>query len=201
MINKAIAKQLKRPTGFLGKILSKFLKQMNSEIYVQVIKDVNAQDGDRIFEIGYGHGSGILQLVKIADCVVEGIDFSEVMYKDAVKLNQKYIDKGMVSLAFGEFLDYEMKSSYFDKVFCVNVIYFWDDLQVPFLRIKESLNENGTFFIYMDSLEDIKNSRFTNDEMFNLYDIDFVLKSLEDVGFQSSYYNYGRGHIIMAIRT
>jgi len=201
MINKAIAKQLKRPTGFLGKILSKFLKRMNSEIYVQVIKDVNAQDGDRIFEIGYGHGSGILQLVKIADCVVEGIDFSEVMYKDAVKLNQKYIDKGMVSLAFGEFLDYEMKSSYFDKVFCVNVIYFWDDLQVPFLRIKESLNENGTFFIYMDSLEDIKNSRFTNDEMFNLYDIDFVLKSLEDVGFQSSYYNYGRGHIIMAIRT
>ena len=70
-----IAKQLRQPTGFLGNVLSKFLKRMNGDIYVQMVKEINAQDGDIIYEIGYGHGSGVWQLANNANCTIDGIDF------------------------------------------------------------------------------------------------------------------------------
>lgn len=196
-----IAKQLRQPTGFLGKILSKFLKKMNGDIYVRMVEEVNAQDGDKIYEIGYGHGSGVHQLAANANCTVHGIDFSEVMYNDAVKLNHEFIEEERVELTFGDFLDSDLPSDFYNKLFCVNVIYFWYDLVEPFSKVRKALKSNGTFYIYMDSLEEIKNSRFTNAKNFNLYDVTFVKNELEKVGFTVSHYDFARGHIITAVKS
>lgn len=199
MYNK-IAQQLRKPSGFLGKVISKFLKRMNSDIYIQMVKELKAQDGDKIYEIGYGHGSGVMQLSQNANCVIDGIDFSEVMYHDAVKLNQRLIQEDKVNLTFGDFLLAEINSDYYHKVFCVNVIYFWEDLVKPFAQVHDVLMEGGAFFIYMDSLEEIKNSRFTNDENFNLYNLEFVTAQLAQTGFSTSHQNFARGHIIKAVK-
>ena len=199
-MRKTIAKQLRQPSGFLGKLLSKFLKKMNSDIYDQVILDIAAKPGDEIFEIGYGHGAGIKRIVSKVDCQVSGIDFSEVMYNDASNLLKKYVANGNVNLDFGDFLVFEMPSNTFTTVFCVNVIYFWDDLLEPFNKINKSLKSNGAFLIYMDSLEDIKNSRFTDTKNFNHFDKAFVLEQLKMSGFTSTSYDFERGHIIRAIK-
>ena len=195
-----IAKQLRQPTGFLGKILSKFLKRMNGEIYIQMIQEINPKNREKIFEIGYGHGSGVWQLVHKADCLVDGIDFSEVMYNDAVKLNRKFIDEGKVNLTFGDFLNTNITPNSYHKMFCVNVIYFWSNLETPFIKVKNSLKSNGVFFIYMDSLEEIQNSRFTNETLFHLYDINNVLNELNKLDFESTFVNVGRGHLITATK-
>tara|TARA_R110002050_G_scaffold141251_2_gene266296 strand:+ start:3282 stop:3884 length:603 start_codon:yes stop_codon:yes gene_type:complete len=199
MYNK-IAQQLRQPTGIWGKIISKFLKKMNGEIYTQMIKEVDANDDDKIYEIGYGHGSGVFQLAKQANCIVNGIDFSEVMFVDAVKLNQKFIREDRVHLTFGDFLSASLPTHEYTKVFCVNVIYFWNDLEQPFAQVRNMLTKNGVFFIYMDSLTEIENSRFTNTENFNLYDVDGVKTKLVKIGFKATHYNYGRGHVIRALK-
>ena len=191
-----IARQLRQPTGILGKILSKFLKRMNGDIYKQMVKELAAQDGEKIYEIGYGHGSGINQVAQAANCEVNGIDFSEVMYNDAVKLNADLITNKKVTLTFGDFLTTEIDAGYYDKIFCVNVIYFWSDLLKPFAKIKNSLTAKGIFYIYMDSLEEIKNSKFTNESSFNFYDMEQVRSQLNEIGFEVSHYDYGRGHIL-----
>lgn len=200
MIFSKIAAQLRKPTGLVGKVLSKFLLHMNSDIYDQVIKELDAKQGERIFEIGYGHGAGIERILTKVDCQVSGIDFSEVMYNDASKLLDKFISKGNVSLDFGDFLNYKMPSSAFNTVFCVNVIYFWDELFNPFSNINQSLKNKGVFLIYMDSIDDIKNSRFTDTENFNHYDIGFVLEQLNESGFKSTYHDFERGHIIRSVK-
>ena len=195
-----IARQLRQPKGILGRILSKFLKRMNAEIYIEMVKRINAQDGDKIYEIGYGHGSGVFQIANQAVCEIDGIDFSEVMYTDAIKLNRKFIKENRVDLTYGDFLDADLKSEYYDKLFCVNVIYFWSNLELPFLKIREALNSEGIFYIYMDSLDEIKNSPFTNEEMFNHYTVEYVVEELEKLGFQTSINEIGRGYIISSAK-
>ena len=193
-----IADQLKRPTGLWGKVISRFLKRMNSNIYDQVIIDVDAQEGDQIFEIGYGHGDGVNRILRNVNCHVSGIDFSKVMYDDSVKLNKKYVEEGKVELFYGDFLEFDMNQNGYDKVFCVNVIYFWESLELPFTKVKSSLSKNGMFFIYMDSLEEITKSKFTNEVTFNSYTVTSVMEQLTSIGFNCSYYDYARGHIIKA---
>jgi ubiquinone/menaquinone biosynthesis C-methylase UbiE len=197
---KKIASQLRKPNGLLGKLLSMVLRKMNSSIYDKVIDDIEAKQGEHIFEIGYGHGAGIERIVSKVNCQVSGIDFSEVMYKDASKLLKKYIAQGNVNLDFGDFLDFKMPSNTFNTVFCVNVIYFWDDLLNPFNSINRSLKNDGVFLIYMDSLDDIKNSRFTDTHNFNHYNKEVVLEQLGISGFKSTSYDFERGHIIRAIK-
>jgi len=164
-----------------------------------MVDEVNAQDGDKIFEIGYGHGIGVYRLANSANCFVGGIDYSKVMYEDAIKLNTKHIVNQKVELSYGDFLESRVLPQFYNKVFCVNVIYFWDDLKAPFLKVKECMVEGGFFWIYMDSKEEIENSRFTNDKNFNLYDVKFVTQNLKEVGFTVSHYDFGRGHIIKSL--
>ena len=64
-------------------------------------------------------------------CTVYGIDFSKLMYKKAQALNHKYIDEGRVTLLYGDFVASDIGSDGFDKIFCINVVYFWNNLQPP----------------------------------------------------------------------
>jgi hypothetical protein len=52
----------------------------------------------------------------------------------------------------------------------------------------------------MDSLDEIKNSPFTNEEMFNHYTVEYVVEELEKLGFQTSINEIGRGYIISSVK-
>ena len=49
----------------------------------------------------------------------------------------------------------------FDKIFCINVVYFWNDLHKPFEKIKSLLKDDGVFCFYMEKKEDLKKLKFT----------------------------------------
>ena len=92
-------------------------------------------------------------------CKISGIDFSELMYHKASKRNKKFIDKGTVHLQYGDVLTLEPGNDKFDKIFCVNVIYFWNDLNLAFNRIYNMLGEKGEFLIYMDHMDSIEKAK------------------------------------------
>lgn len=198
---RAIGKQFRQPHGFLGKIIAKVMKKGNNNAYNIMLKSLDIKDGEHIFEIGYGHGLSIKKILSQYDCLISGIDFSELMYKHTSKQNQEHINNNKVKLHFGDFLEHELEQSQFDKVLCLNVIYFWNDLQRPFAKIKHGLKNNGLFFIYMDHPDFLNKIKFAQNDLFNKYTIDYVVDELKVAGFSKVDFKLeGNGYYIQSTK-
>jgi len=191
-----IGNQFRKPKGLFGKIVSKIMIQGNSFAYDKIIPELDIKQNEQILEIGYGHGLGVDKILSNYDCFVSGIDFSELMFNEATKRNRKHIDNKKLDLYFGDFLSYEILSNQYDKVFCINVIYFWDNLDVPFSKIKTGLKKGGTFCIFMAHRDNLEKLKFTKDGIFNKYSIDQVIDHLNSLGFDDITYKFNKGYLI-----
>jgi cyclopropane fatty-acyl-phospholipid synthase-like methyltransferase len=191
-----ISNQFRRPSGFWGRIVSALMKKGNKLNYIKLISELEIKSGDRILEIGYGHGLGINMIFKEFDCSITGIDFSELMYKEASSRNKKYLENGKLSLNFGDYLSFSAENNSFDKVFFINVIYFWKTLESPFIKIKNELKTDGVLCIYMAHRDDLNRLNFTSDNVFNKYTIEFVTEELKKYGFREIEYKFDRGYYI-----
>jgi cyclopropane fatty-acyl-phospholipid synthase-like methyltransferase len=197
-MQRFIGNQFRKPNGFCGRLISRIMIKGNSSAYDKVIPALEIQQGDKVLEIGYGHGLGIHIIASRHDCLVTGIDFSELMFREASKRNKKHIADKKVELAFGDLLTAEIGSEKFDKVFCVNVVYFWDNLDIPFAKIFHSLKAGGLFCIYMVTPEVLGKLSFTKEGIFNRYSVEEVMVRLEQAGFIDIVRLYGKGSVIRA---
>ena len=199
MLREFVASQFKKPGALFGIFTSNVMAKKNKKNYDRLIKDLDLRPHDQLLEIGYGPGVGI-QMIAAAcpTCIVHGIDFSRLMYRQASNLNKTFIESGNVHLQYGDFLKIHVTENY-DKVFCLNVIYFWHELKSPFEKVFSLLKEGGAFFIYMadqDALTKMK----APDSVFSKYAIEQVREILKSVGFQSVAHYYEKGHYIKATK-
>jgi ubiquinone/menaquinone biosynthesis C-methylase UbiE len=193
----ALAKQLRKPSGFFGKIVAKMMEFRNRNSYKEIIRKLSPGPGDHILEIGYGPGLGIYQIASsYPDCRINGIDYSELMFAKASLRNKKFIENGIVNLKHGDFLTLDPGKDQFDKIFCVNVIYFWNDLNVAFTKILNMLAEKGAFLIYMEHMDNLEKTKLLGD--FCKYPIEKVEAELKLAGFTEIEYNLAGGYFITA---
>jgi cyclopropane fatty-acyl-phospholipid synthase-like methyltransferase len=191
-----IGHQFRKPTGFLGKIVSGIMIRGNRSKYDKVIPELAIMQHDQILEIGYGHGLGIDMISSGYDCFVSGIDFSELMFREATKRNQKHIDQKKVELHHGNFLSADLGSEKFDKIFCINVIYFWNNLDEPFIRINRGLKDGGLFCMFMVHQEYLEKSKFAKNGIFARYAIEQVVDCLKRSGFHDICFTLDDGYLI-----
>jgi ubiquinone/menaquinone biosynthesis C-methylase UbiE len=193
----ALAKQLRKPSGFFGKLVAKMMEFRNHNSYKEIIRKLSPGPGERILEIGYGPGLGIYQIASSCpDCRINGIDYSELMFAKASRRNNKFIEKGIVHLEQGDVLTLDPGKVQFDKIFCVNVIYFWNDLNVAFTKIFNLLGKKGKFLIYMDHMDSLEKAKFLAD--FCKYPVEEVEAELKQVGFTDIEYTLTGGYFITA---
>jgi len=198
MIKKLFASQFKKPGGLFGNFYSNIMEKGNRRNYVVLINDFNIQPYDKILEIGYGPGIGIrLILEKCNVCLIHGIDFSKLMYRKASELNSKSILDKKVELFLGDFLSFAFEPNFYDKVFCLNVIYFWDNLEVPFQKIKSALKSGGIYCFYMAHKDYLIKERYS-DSIFNKYSIEEVMSALYEAGFSRVKYKFDKGYYVEA---
>lgn len=164
--------------------------------YDAIIDILEINDHDTIFEIGYGHGLGIKKILDIKNCFISGIDFSKLMYDEASKQNSKQIQQNRVKLYFGDILNFNLGENKYDKIFCINVIYFWDNLEKPFSAIRTALKKDGSFCFYMQHFDKLYLQKYANSTVFNLYSIDHVLSTLFAIGFIKAEYHYDKGYFV-----
>jgi ubiquinone/menaquinone biosynthesis C-methylase UbiE len=192
-----LAKQLRKPSGFFGKLVAKMMEFKNRGSYKKIISKLSPKKGDHIFEIGYGPGLGICEIANsFPDCRISGIDYSELMYQKASLRNKKFIDKGTVHLQHGDFLTLQPGKNEFNKIFCVNVIYFWNDLNLAFTQIISMLGQDGEFLIYMDHRDSLEKAKLLSD--FCKYTIEEVERELNNAGFAGIEYTFTGGYFISA---
>jgi len=198
MLKEIIASQFKKPAGLFGIFTSNLMIKGNRDKYDTLIKDLNIKANDKILEIGYGPGIGINLIAgKCNSCIIHGIDFSKLMYKRAVKLNRKYIDEKKTKLFLGDFLTTEIDTNDYDIIFCLNVVYFWDDLQQPFARIISLLKKGGVFCFYM-AHKDFLIEKKSPDKIFNKYSIEQITGALIQAGFSEIDHYFNKGYYVKA---
>jgi cyclopropane fatty-acyl-phospholipid synthase-like methyltransferase len=89
MFRKKIEQNLRKPKGLFGQLIARKLKT-NLPEYREVLKYLDLKNGMKLFEIGYGPGYGINYIHKNYDVAIDGIDFSNLMYKKATRRTQRY---------------------------------------------------------------------------------------------------------------
>jgi cyclopropane fatty-acyl-phospholipid synthase-like methyltransferase len=196
MFKKFIATQFKKPSGLFGIFSSNVMIKGNKAKYEKLIKELDLQPQDKLLEIGYGPGVGINMIAKACiSCTIHGIDFSNLMYKRASKYNKQYLDNNTMLLQYGDFLKTPVVSREYDKILCLNVVYFWNELQEPFKKILSLLTTGGTFFIYMADKNALQKAP---DNVFNKYSIEQIVEALKSVGFGDVEHHSEKGYYIKA---
>ena len=198
MLREFIATQFKKPSGLFGIFTSDLMAKNNQKNYHRLIKDLNLQPQNKVLEIGFGPGIGIQMIAEqCPTCTIEGIDFSKLMYKRATRYNKQYIEEGKVQLQYGDFLTASVAHNDYDKIFCLNVVYFWNELMAPFGKVLSLLKKGGSFHVYMADRAILLGKRIP-DSVFNKYSIEQVVEALKAVGFSAVEHTEEKGHYIEA---
>jgi len=142
-----MAKQFRQPSGPAGSRIGIIMNNGNEILYDFTASAMQLQPDERILEIGFGNGKFFNKLFSKANNLhISGIDFSDIMLKEAREKNQAAIANGKLQLEFGNSEELPFADNSFDKVFCINVVYFWDDPLKHLQEINRVLKPGGQFY-------------------------------------------------------
>jgi cyclopropane fatty-acyl-phospholipid synthase-like methyltransferase len=180
-----IAKNFRKPEGLFGNLVSRLMERGNMPAYLHLLDIMKLGGGESLFEIGYGPGKGIRHILDTTACTVDGIDFSELMFNRASKKNKQHIADGRCGLLLGDVTADARIGKKYDRVFFVNVIYFWKNLPSAFGNIKKLVGKNGRICFYMMELDDLLSVGFARTDAFCRYTSEDVRATLEKCGFRN----------------
>ena len=179
---KALAEQLRLPTGELGKKVGETMNKGNRLMNLETIRQLDIEDNDNILEIGMGNGFFVKDILAAGKNVkYSGCDFSDTMVKEALILNDPLAANVKFILSNADELPFQDGS--FDKVFTVNTIYFWGNTRRTFTEIRRVLKPDGMLIVtlrpksVMDNLPVVKYG-------FTTFSKDDAVKLLEENNFE-----------------
>ena len=141
-----LAAQLRKPHGFMARKVGQQMNAVNRSLYEGAWKALELNDGMCVLEIGFGNGLFFGELLKLGKgLTLHGLDFSQEMVQQATANNPALISSGTLSLVHGASDRMPFADAQFDRVFCINVIYFWDDPAAHLREVRRVLKPGGTF--------------------------------------------------------
>jgi SAM-dependent methyltransferase len=83
------------------------------------------------------------------------------MFKTAQKNNEEAIVSDILDLRFGDCDVLPFDTDAFDKVFCINVVYFWENPMDNLMEIHRVLKPGGKFYTGIRDKDSMNNMPFT----------------------------------------
>jgi len=180
-----IAKHLRKPSGKNGKEVAKQMNKGNQHLCLNSYKLLKPKPNSLILEIGMGNGFFTKDLMGLNhNLEYIGLDFSQTMVDEAIRLNQKLIDSGKVSFIKGSIENLPFKDNSIDYITTTNTIYFWPDLSKNARELYRVLNPNGKILIAYRPKKVLDNLEVSN-YGFNKYTKNEVESLLAEVGFKN----------------
>ena len=94
-----------------------------SQRLLRVVEALGVQPGDRVLEIGCGHGVAVsLVCDRLTTGRVVAVDRSAKMVAAATERNRPWIDAGRAQIRAGSFEELDFGRERFDRIFAVHVI-------------------------------------------------------------------------------
>jgi ubiquinone/menaquinone biosynthesis C-methylase UbiE len=178
------SKQARKPSGLFGRIVMSTIFDIGNAYLNKIVNETIAiQNNDHVLDIGCGTGNLVRNLSsQVSDAYIEGVDFSPSMASIARRKNKKLISKGRVNIVEGEFNTLTHQNKSFDKVCCVNTIYFWPSPEITAQKISKILKPGGFVVIAFEDIQQLK-QRNLNPDVFCLYTTEKVKDLLSKSGF------------------
>lgn len=149
-----IARQGRRPAGVLGSIVAWVMARETARDNGMAISLLGVQGGDRILDVGTGHGASLPRLAALGGTRVVGVDHSDVMIGVAKRHNRKLIKDGQVEVIASGTNFMPFADASFDKVMSMHTLYFWDPAEPHLREIARVLVPGGTFVLGFRPAED-----------------------------------------------
>ncbi|WP_428067901.1 class I SAM-dependent methyltransferase [Chryseobacterium gambrini] len=167
---KILAQNLAHPQGEKGIEIGEMMNETNIGMTMESIKTLLIEDNEHILEIGHGNAGHVRNILnKAIDVKYTGIDISETMHHEAIKLNKNFENQAEFVLYEGTELPFEDKK--FDKIFTVNTVYFWEKPKDFLNEIYRVLKDSGTFVLTFGQRDFMEKLPFTQFG-FTLYNTD-----------------------------
>lgn len=148
MLTEFLIKQSQKPSGLIGRVITKIWSFYFKKLSLWAIKQTTISDNYRILEIGYGGGSTIKNLLALnKNLEIHGIDISKESYRTAQRLHSDSIRKGSVQLKIGNVENMPYQNNYFDRIFAIQTHIFWKDIKKSFQEVYRVLSSNSTLII------------------------------------------------------
>lgn len=136
---------LRNPSGIDGYMSTLIMNYSNRKLYSSVLDNINVSCCDIVLEIGIGNGK-LMHLVSKHDCkLICGIDISSDMINLAKAKNKSKIQSNRMNFKIGSTTNIPFTKNFFNIVYTVNTIYFWNDLKISLLEINRVLVNDGVF--------------------------------------------------------
>lgn len=138
------------------------MNKANAFLYDFTLETMDLRDNENVLEIGFGNGMFFEKVFsKAANLRIHGVDFSETMLHAARENNQAAVTAGRLSLQFGNSDNLLFEDNSFDKVFCINVAYFWDEPTKDLQEVYRVLKPGGRFYTTVRTKESMQHMPFT----------------------------------------
>ena len=148
MLTEFLIKQSQKPSGLIGRVITKIWSFYFKKLSLWAIKQTTISDNYRILEIGYGGGSTIKKLLALnKNLEIHGIDISKESYRTAQRVHSDSIRKGSVQLKIGNVENMPYQNNYFDRIFAIQTHIFWKDIKKSFQEVYRVLSSNSTLII------------------------------------------------------
>ena len=184
---QAIAAQLKHPTGEKGVEMANMMHETNINMTRHSIQNLNIAAANKILELGHGNAAHLEFVMQQAEKLTYyGLEMSELMFQEARQINRNYVSQkqAFFSLYGGNAIPFQ--DSFFDKIFTVNTIYFWQEPEKFLLEIYRILKPDGNFCLTFAEESFMKQLPFTAYE-FTLYSTEKVQQLIEKTAFKIVY--------------
>jgi ubiquinone/menaquinone biosynthesis C-methylase UbiE len=146
--HKALAAQLRKPTGELGVKVANFMNEGNALLNRNTISQISSKSINHVVEIGMGNGKFVQELFDIQELSqYSGCDYSAGMVQLATELNENLVSKGSVQFIHCNATQLPFQSGSIDVIFTVNTIYFWDDVDSVLQEFHRVLKPNGQLLL------------------------------------------------------
>lgn len=180
-----MARQLSHPEGEGGIEAAERMNIANDNMTRCAVNSLDIKNSEKILEIGPGNARHLHYILQRAESVFYyGIDISDTMVAEAKNINSEFVDRGntFFELTDGKIIPYP--DAFFDKVFTVNTVYFWESPVEYLLEIKRILKPGGLFalaFAERDFMEKLPFTKYG----FMLYNRQEVKQLLSEAGFSN----------------
>jgi arsenite methyltransferase len=142
MAPRFIARQLSRPSGFIGVAIRHLMNRHNARMNAFAIQQLQLELADRVLEIGFGGGVTLPALLNAA-AFTAGVDRSSDVIDWAKRHFNKAIKAGRAEFRQGNVESLPFERTTFDKTCTVNTVYFWTSLDAGFAEIHRVLKPRG----------------------------------------------------------
>ena len=144
-IKELMKSQFAKPQGKAGEFFTLAMNVINFKLYNAVYNFVPKDEGAKILDVGFGNGDMLKRLSEKLDAVLYGIDISEDMRTASTKANAKAIAEERMFLKTAAVEDIPFEDGFFDTVYTINTVYFWQDPHKALDEVARVLKDGGRF--------------------------------------------------------